>query len=243
VQDLKTLVKKIQDTRQVANRDLSEIPEKNRPGLEMAANAAKLELDTLTNQYAQALLASSRAVFVTGDPVRAAAFVALPAKEGESLTLDPSNMYRRIADELEPMIANSTHRCLTQQHIVQMVATLREIGLELELTDMPMPKIPEYPILPNYDSVLAFARDTIRNTMGDDLSVLYMTKDLAKQGIKQLYCRPVTNVMVINATPEEEKGLTPIFAQGVTHIEVNKEDVVNDNFVANTLQGSKKAKK
>lgn len=242
MQDLKSLVKKIQDARLVANRDLTDVPGKNLPGLIMSVNAAKLELEALTGQYAKALLAHSRAVFVTGDPVRAAAFVALPVREGEALVLDPSDMYRRIANELEPMIANSTHRGLTQNHVVQMIEVLRDIGLELELTDMPMPKIPEYPLLPDYDSVLAFTRQTIRNSMGDDLNIIYMTKELANQGIKRLYSRPVTNVMVTNATPEEELGLTPLFPHGVSHVQVNKDDVVNDAFVANTLQSSKKKK-
>jgi hypothetical protein len=243
--DLKSLIKSIKETQQMANRNTEELPDATKVGMISAVKSAQYELKGLLVKYGNKLLENSRAVFVSGDSEKAKQFAALPEKEGESITVDASLLYRRIADVMEPSLAASTQRALKQDHIVLAVSVLREVGQELDLVDMLMPKIPEYPLLPTYDALVSFVRSMVRNTLSDNLNVLYVQKQMIDGGTAQLYSKPTTNVVVLNATPEEIPALARVFTLGYSEVNVDdgEESTVDSEYVSKKLQSSKPKKK
>lgn len=233
--EIKNLIDQIQETRKLADRDPDTLTGSTRVGMLTAINQAKHELTSLTNRYGTELFKNVRGVFVTGDSIKAAQFASLPQKEGESLTVDVDAMYRRIADPVEPSIANSTHRELKPEHVNIMISVLRDIGQELDLIDLPMLNIKEYPILANSTQVFDFVKNVVRESIGDTLNRDYFVKETVAQAIKTLYSKPVTNIVLLNASPEEIEAFKSIFTSGHQVVAVTETDDVDAVFVAKSL--------
>lgn len=233
--ELKEILTKIQQTRIMAERDVENVPAQTRTGIITAVNEAKEDLRKLKVTYGNEFFKNVRGVFVTGDKQKALEFAKLPEKEGESITVDVEALYTRIAKEVESSLGNSTHRALKSEHVNIMVSVLREIGQELNLIDMPMLRIKSYDSLPTYQDVVSFVRDTIRATVGDDLNKDYFVQKTVAKAIDTGYCKPTTNLVLVNASPDEVDSLGSFLTAGVSYVTVESDAKVTPAYVAAKL--------
>ena len=209
METLSTLMKEYQETKRIDTEDISMVSFKVRPGREAAKRTAEQRLESLASRYTELLRKAAFGIFVTGPG--SIEFAKIANGEGESLTVDAEALYQRFAAAIEPTIG-FTHQFGTQQLLV-LLQQLREIGTELNLRDVDVPRGIESQIVPTTRALVTFLKKFVENT-NPTLNVLYMEKQAFDSAVFNESTGVVVPVVVLNAQPEEVERLGRQFLSG-----------------------------
>lgn len=221
-------IKKVADT---ANKNLEDLPVAVRGGWQGAITEAKAKLKDLEEQYKVLLLKSGVAIFLKGDPSKAAEFAKLIRDENEGLAVDASALYNRLTDPVVMTLpeGRGVEWGVAQTHRLHLA--IQEVMHDLGLSEMPMPARDVPAFIKGRDDVLAHVRRLVRGATSNDLNKLYLEKQLADQARLIRYTGIMVPVAILNAGDDEVYDLGRAFGKGSSTINFTQEDVINREFL------------
>lgn len=231
---LEEIVKDIEKTEAIANMVLEELPTAVRPSWAGRILKSQNDLKDLKAEYRACILRSAVAIFTIGDAEKSREFGAFVVAQNEGVVVDASALYKRIADSIEPTLAESRQFGVTQTY--KLHQGLQEVMHEVGLQEMPMPDRALEVITKNYEAVVDHVRNVIRGAAGDMLNRLYVEKQIADAALSIRYIGGMTPVVVLGALLTEHRGLAAAFNKGSCEAEVKTDDTINQEFMENTFK-------
>lgn len=211
---------------------------KTRSGIETAVAQAKLEVVGLRIKYAEAVLNSGVAIFLSGPENRTEEFCKLISELGEAVVVDANEVYNYISRPLEATLSST--RTFTSEVasvlISQVAATARLVGVGL---NRPI-RADTQKHVATYKDLVNHVRDIVRSELGDVLAAAYLKTVVGREALKIRYMVDVSPVIVLNATAEEVVGLGHAFGKGQATVELKEEDKVDSEFVGKVFANVQK---
>lgn len=238
------LMDKIIYAKKMAALDIEEVPAKTRPGMQIAKRQAQNELAGLREVFSEYLHKSALAVFVSGK--YANDFVSLANQEDpDILHVDLDDVYRRIADVVEPSMRQDREISPTQFSL--MLGEYGAIGKSIGLTSMPALKYRQ-DTPRTKEALVTFIKNVVRESVGDELAIDTFRKNLLEKAESREYSRSVIPVLVTGATSvEEEQAVNKTCTKGSFSFTIEEEptkETVDEAFdkIKQTLTTPKKEK-
>jgi hypothetical protein len=209
METLKELLRQIVETEKLANIDTEAWDWRTRSSITNTVNEAKDRLVPLRKQYFDRIAEMTIGIFVIGD--EAEAFAKIAADEGGTLTVHADALYSRIADLIEPVLADS--REFGIMAFSKLTQGITDVGHELNVKAMDLPKYKDGRVLTRKDLVER-VRGTIRDTFGDDLNRLYIAAEIQKQAYATRFSATALPVVLIGLEcADEARGLESCVAK------------------------------
>lgn len=236
---LEQLSVELDDVEKTASKSLEDIPQANRPAWASAIASAKLRLEALLTEYKDALVKTGILIFLEGDRERAGELATLVTKENEGLVVDATALYERVANAIEPSLSDctSTRQSYWGVHQVYIMNNLlQQVMSEVGLQEMDMPDRTTFPIVKTHQDLVNHIRQAVRSSVGDGLNRLYLIRQMLDQTKKIRYIGIMTPVMVLNASEEEQAGLSLGFGHGATTISMKADDTVDKPYMVKAFK-------
>lgn len=229
-------LKAYNDTKALADLNLENVPLNVRPGRESQKRNAIANLRETKFRYGTALMKAAFAVNIQGPGTDE--FVKLAREEAEVLVADAADMYRRIADRLNPTMSDS--RIFGVSQFSGLIQELRNIASELGVSSMPSPQWSEPVNVGDAQGLLNHVRTVVDSSAGPELLALYVKSQLTDAGIEEGSDKNTVPVLITGLTEAMAVDLlTKAFPEGRTLLVTTTKDV-NKEFVLDTFNKIKK---
>jgi hypothetical protein len=231
IEKLEELSKKLAQTEETANLDLSGWDHRTRMGVETAKKLAKESLEDLSNQYKTEATKFIVKVFLTGDAEKVNQFLAAGEKEGV-IAVRGDGIYRSIAEGVERTIDHRTREFGSSQ-FSRLVEELTDLAKENGVTELPMPKLDGNLLntsVPTVERTVELVRSAIRNTTKDDLNNFILQRTALNRIAASRVAAPVIPVVVTGLTKDETEGVSSgLFpSRPSIYVNINKLDAKKD---------------
>lgn len=227
------LSKELEIVTATANRDIEAMHFSVRPTWAVAIQNAKDRLVVLKALHKEALLQNGVAIFVEGDKEKVSQVISQMSANG-GITVDASELYTRLANEIEPTLSDARTWGVAQTHKLHL--GLQEVMSELGLSEMPMPARDSMPVVKDPAATAAHVKEVIHGAMGSSLNALYVEAQAAKTAFEIRYIGVTAPVLIYNAAQDEEGDLGKSFAKGSVKAPVSATDEVNEEFLGKLMK-------
>lgn len=232
----------IEQVQQIANTDLEAVSWQTRGSWEVNVRQAKEQLDALTKEYRERILAGSVAIFVEGDAAKAAQFVEIGEAEANTITLDAGALYKKLAAVVEPALGTS--REFTTHALSLLTVTIKNLKSDMGYREPVNARMHDIVHLRDHEELVQYIRTLVREADGDNMNRLFMENELVQKALQIRYMSNTVPVVVLNATSEEGANLVSAFGKGTFVVPVGEGDEVNSEFVIKAFkQVQKRLKK
>ena len=211
---------------------------RTRAGIQTAVMQAQGKVEALKTEYGATVQKNGVAIFLYGPPDKTQEFAALVSGMGEAVVIDGAELYKRIADRIEPAIGRD--RSINAEHVAMMHRALGEISKEISVWLSRVVSFSTQNVVKDGAATLEYVRNSIRNELGDELNSTYLKSVLAREALKIRYMGYVAPVIILNVTPEESVGLGLLFGKGRSNVEIAADDVINEDYIKKSFKGVQK---
>ena len=170
------LVKELVETEKLANVDLEAWDWRTRPSMTSTVRDAQERLADLKKTYFARVSEMTLGVFVFGS--HAAEWAAISEAENGGIVIHADAIYNRIADMVEPVVVDSKEFSTTA--MTKLIEGMANTGREFGVSAFNMPKFRGGPIA-NRAALVDHIRNIIRDTLGDDLTRMSVTRELQRK--------------------------------------------------------------
>lgn len=230
------LVKEIVETDKLASIDLETIPWRSRTSMTNTVRDAQERLVGLKKTYFDRVNEATVGIFVMGP--NAEAWSKIAEDEGGTITVRADALYLRIADTIEPVVADRREFNVTA--MAKLMSVLTDIGLEFRIGAMNVPKFHGMRV-PDRQALVAHVRNIIREALGDDLSRMYLTREIQSKAYERRFKATVFPIVVIGLESVEEiEGLEPAVAKFGAKVVTDDETPITKESVLEVFENIKK---
>jgi hypothetical protein len=195
----------IKSTNNILKRELEAVPYGQRPAFQIAFIQATERLPKLLDEMKKVVIPHRLlGLFASGDN-DTIKNVSKFLINNEGLVIDAAQMYRTIADLVEPSYDKTRNFTTTQYGL--MIQGITNIGIELGYAEIEPPKFVEK-FCPKPTDTLEHIRTALRNChVGDQANVQLLTKQIVDGIVKNEIDSPQIPVMVIGTASVEERNV------------------------------------
>lgn len=239
---LEQLVNELVDQNTIANTNLDDIPWNTQAAWASSIERAKETVVALREDYMNRILGSSVAIFALGGTKEDSdKFASIARDEAEVLVIYADDLYKRLAQPVDAALGGE--RRFTANSIPILLRAMKEVGNELGIRELMVPSFGANVFVPDGEALLALVRRFVRESCGDSLNQTYMAKKLAEVALSVRYKGSVAPVIVLNATPEEVIGLSPMFSCVGAQVKLEGTEVNKDMVLASFEKALKQVRK
>jgi len=238
--DLKTLIKELKETTNLAKTELLGSDPRTRPGHEMARNQAMEKLPTLRKAYMDAFGQNVFVLLPTGK--NANTFGELAVQEGGAIVVDGSEFYKNLAGRcLQTMGVHQTFGVTQFVTLrVQLHTWCRENNVRMEDLNFENDTVTK-----GLSEIVKKVRELVEKTNGQRLLKTYIEGQVVEQALNQEVDSKVVPVVILNTSEDEQASLIGTLFRGKgliveTDNQEIKEEFINKTFkqVAKILKGN-----
>jgi hypothetical protein len=200
---IETILKDLQSNAELAQRDLSSWDPRTKPGMESAKNRANQKIQELEGQYRDALEERIIPVFLTGDTKKCQSFASHANSKGY-VAVDGQEHYGVIARNIDRTMAGSGQFDLAQ--VSEFNTSLREVAVDLNIASYNQVNVPPHYIgrgVADSQDLQTIVAEIIQNTLGSDLTQIYLQKVVTNQAIQKRLSKGSFVVFVYGVVPSE----------------------------------------
>lgn len=203
--DISDLVLQVCTHKLEADVSLLDVPNELLPGRAALKNAAFHQFEAGLAALRSVIGQYTMGIFVSGPGAKA--FSEVAEDEGPALVLDVSEMYRKVAEAWYPTVR--IDKVFALDCLIPFIGATNNLLGPLGVRQIASPDFGGFfgrPVTCLEDAV-AVTRDILRKTVADDLNGLYLNNALAVRAVEAEWDLAVVPVVLLNATPDEEKVL------------------------------------
>lgn len=225
--DLTTVLDDLLTAKQESEQTLYDVEPHLRPGRETLKNQALHRAQDLYATLRTILPASTGGIVVSGPG--GLKFSEIAENEGPALTLDVSEMYKRIAEVWFPTVRVDRRFALDclPAFLEGVAKLLPSMGVRT-IANPDFKDIFGRPV-ETFEEAVTLTREVMRATVGDDLNVLYLVNRLTEKVVEAEWDLAFVPVVLLNASREEVDGA--LFDQMFTNVHVTAPENVEKNDV------------
>jgi hypothetical protein len=215
---------------QAANIDLDGVPARSLPSFEMSKRQATDDAVVLKKEYVTRIMGISRAFVTTGDPQKALEYAAVAAREGATITVDAQELYKKIADRVEPSLGST--REFTVNQLFLLHRALEVMAAELGLSDLSAPRLRELRVCATAADTTAYIRELVRGSCGDVLNLTYLQSVIGDRALEMDFKGQLLPIVLLNVDGEDLRGM---FRQAKL-VPLTQDTVVDVGFAISTFK-------
>lgn len=237
-QKLSEIVKKYNEAKVWAKKDLSNWDPKTSKAAGTQQNMAREQLAVLTNEYCSAVRGRFVKVFLTGEGETFDKVKEYCSQESAPV-VDGNLVYNSLAKTIQNTVYGS--KTFSAQQFAALVHATEDLALKNEL-EIPPPQWDGFErMVPTFNDLAQNIKKCIRRTNGDALNNLLMSRFVYSQALEKGMDYNLVPVIITNVTKEEVETFSNTMFQGQPNvvIEVKPEDKFDD--VIENLNGKLQA--
>ncbi len=239
--DTQTIVKELQAAKRDAALDIDSLPRASRPAFEIRKRQADAKILDLTQEYQGVLFQDAIGIFVNGSPAKSAELGDLAEKHAKALTADVDAVYKFLAAQIEPLLGKT--REFQGLHLTVLIQAIKGVAIAsaLRAKSLTAPVLKDAHVVKTTADLVAFIKSLIQTSIGDDLMVAYLGKDLSNRALNLGYSESPSKILVINATLSEAKLLSGSFRVR-RQFKLHDTATLDESFAIGVVDGKKAAK-
>lgn len=215
----------------VANKDLSDVPHKTRPGREMLKVEMAEKAKTLANEYNKELENTFVLVLTQGPAQKEYATIA--NAESGAIVIDSSVPYNYIMNRVKENMTNvfSSHQFGT------MLSALRQVCSDLDVTDFSLQNLESDINVENDAELYKLVRQMVEKNNGTRILKEFIRKGAFKKALEDKISTKVNPLIVLNVPADiQEKLMAETFIGGRGLCVDTNVDNVGQEFVLETFE-------
>jgi hypothetical protein len=216
--NVKEIIKDIQDNEREAATDLNNIPYKARASRAIIMRQACERLPVLLSELKVATIPTRLVAVFPAGSASVTKQVADFLKENGGVVINVNEWYEKMADAIEPSFAKD--RFFSTQQFAYIMSEVRVMALQLGYDRMNPVNFDSTMEVKCYDvkASTAHIKGIVRKALGDTMNVQKIAKELIETVLREGLDAKQIPVLVIGAQSLEEKtALTPLFIRSVDH--------------------------
>lgn len=236
---LESILKDLTAAKKTAATVLDNVAPAARPGHAMAITEAKVQIPQLMEAYQQRVYSVMSVYFPFGTPAKVEEFAAMAAQVGAAVKVDADRVYRLLATKyIEPTIGRTREFGTTQ--LLKITEGLYEILAEAGYPNarFQQPQLRGIRAVPDADATTAYVREICEGAFGNELSLVFIKKDLTDMAFQQQFTGKVFRAVIVNASDSERSTLASVFRR-VTPVDVDSAEKIDEAFVATAFRGGR----
>lgn len=237
---LEQLMPRIEAAINLSTADLQGWPSPTRPGIEIAKRQATDDLVKLKKEYSSTFKATAKAMFLTGTLENQKEFAEIAEVEGDTITVDGTALYKRIATKIMPTIGGDKQFGVTQSYIflLEIQDIMRELGIE----EWVAPVNTKPSTVSNEEDMHLLTVHLIQQFGGIRILAGYLEKLAIDKAIDKRYNKSVVPVVITGLTSEEQLALNGLFTGHNVIVELPDGKQVDNDTVIKAFNQLKKKK-
>lgn len=227
---LKTLLKQLNDTEADAILDLTQWDWRTRAGMEMRKSMAKQSLPSLKKQYVTELGKRAVRLFITGPQDKADQLIKMLNEEGAS-TVKLVSVYTYIAARIEPTLTNGG--TFGSGPFLRLLEVLQGIAFPFGLVPNAPIQEPKNIATPTFEALVSLVKDTVRAAYGDTLNRFYLLEQFSNAAIEKRFTKKLVVAAFTDLSESETKELssTLFVGQPTFSLDIGEDDIVDRSLL------------
>lgn len=219
---------------EILNRDVYSIDPRNRSGWEALRNQSLAQKETMEKMFSDLIVENGYGLFLVGSAEAVKTATDIASDMARVVVVDARAMYEQIAKAMDATFGVDRLFNVTQAQKIQ--SEVINIARDLGIIALPQPGVTKWVrslVLPNLEAATNFVRTALRETMKDDLNMMFLRSELTKAGLKVEFTQNTVPVLVLNASKEELSGdlFTKLFPHNFEVVLPDDETAIKNEIV------------
>lgn len=222
---LDDILKDYNRTEMLSQRNPEAFPLPGRPGIEMQARQAKIQLPKLRLEYLTTILKSSFGFFVEGDADKAQAFTDIAVSNG-AVVVDADSLFQKLTAAVERSIGPSKEFSITQVGLMdhELRELVEKTGYDGQLNRT---QIYQLVVVQTRERLTQYIRELVARSNGSTPVTVCAQSDIVAQALKNKFSGRRLVVVVRNASPTSRAPLAGLFTKS-TNVDVDAFDKMDE---------------